>query len=166
MYARLWSVMHSLTMGENSSRLLFLFETEPLMEMRDLKRLQEHFNRVFYLHDGSDAHIRIRETLLKAQAIYDRGDVMWNTDCYSCFLRIYALLGQRYLNGIRPRPAEGSRNVDSEVITAAMTYINNHYREDLCLEDVAGFAGFSRYYFSRSFKKQTGYSFKDYLYQA
>ena len=30
---------------------------------------------------------------------------------------------------------------------------------------MAGFAGFSRYYFSRSFKKQTGYSFKDYLCQ-
>jgi AraC-like DNA-binding protein len=55
--------------------------------------------------------------------------------------------------------------VESEVITASMTYINNHYNQDLSLEDVAEFAGFSRYYFSRSFKKQTGYSFKDYLCQ-
>ena len=90
---------------------------------------------------------------------------MWNTVCYSCILRVYATLGQRYLSGVRLRNADGTRNVDSEVITAAMTYINNHYREDLCLEDVAKFSGFSRYYFSRSFKKQTGYSFKDYLCQ-
>ena len=53
--------------------------------------------------------------------------------------------------------------MESEVITASMTYINNHYKQDLSLDDVAEFAGFSRYYFSRSFKKQTGYSFKDYL---
>ena len=56
-------------------------------------------------------------------------------------------------------------SVDSEGITAAMGYINSHFREELSLDDVAEFAGFSRYYFSRSFKKQTGYSFKDYLCQ-
>ena len=89
---------------------------------------------------------------------------MWNTVCYSSILRIYATLGQQYLSGIRPR-ADDVRNMDSEVITAVMTYINNHYREELSLEDVARFAGFSRYYFSRSFKRQTGYSFKDYLCQ-
>ena len=44
-----------------------------------------------------------------------------------------------------------------------MGYINNHYQEPLTLDDVAEFAGFSRFYFSRSFKKQTGFSFKDYL---
>ena len=90
---------------------------------------------------------------------------MWNTVCYSSILRVYAMLGQRYLSGIRPRTADGLKNMDSEVITAVMTYINNHYREELSLEDVAKFAGFSRYYFSRSFKRQTGYSFKDYLCQ-
>ena len=55
--------------------------------------------------------------------------------------------------------------MDAEVVNAVMTYVNNHYREDLTLEEVAQFAGFSRYYFSRSFKKQTGYSFKEYLCQ-
>ena len=107
----------------------------------------------------------IRETLLRMQDAYEKREMMWNTVCYSYLLRIYAILGQRYLNGVRARTADGGRLVESEVITAAMTYINNHYQQDLSLEDVAGFAGFSRYYFSRSFKKQTGYSFKDYLCQ-
>lgn len=156
---------HALAMGEGSSRYLFLFEPEAVMNMRDIKSLAAYFHKPFHLRDGSEAHVRIRELLLKARDTYDRRELMWNTTCYSCLLRIYATLGQRYLNGIRHRTAEGSRNVDSEVINAAMTYINNHYKDDLCLEDVAEFAGFSRYYFSRSFKKQTGYSFKDYLCQ-
>ena len=156
---------HSLTMGENSSRYLFLFEPEAILSMRDIKALAMYFNKPFHLRDGSEAHVRIREQLLRARDIYEKRELMWNTVCYSCFLRVYATLGQRYLNGVRSRNGEQTRNVDSEVITAAMTYINNHYKEDLCLEDVAGFAGFSRYYFSRSFKKQTGYSFKDYLCQ-
>ena len=156
---------HSLNMGEGSSRYLFLFEPDMVFAMRDIKAMIQQFNRTFYLHDGSDAHIRIRETLLKAHAVYDRGEVMWNTACYGYILRIFAVLGQHYLLNTRTRQRETARSVDSEVITAAMGYINTHFREDLTLDDVAAFAGFSRFYISRSFKKQTGYSFKDYLCQ-
>ncbi len=156
---------HSLTMGENSSRYLFLFEPETVYGMRDVKSMIQQFNRTFYLHDGSDAHNRIRETLLKTQAVYDRGEVMWNTACYGYILRVYAVLGQYYLLNPRVRQREAVHSVDSEVITAAMGYINTHFQDELSLDDVAEFAGFSRYYFSRSFKKQTGYSFKDYLCQ-
>ena len=156
---------HSLTMEEGSSRYLYLFEPDAIMTMRDIKSMAIYFNKPFHLRDGSDAHVRIRELLLRAKDLYEKRELMWNTACYSCILRVYATLGQRYLSGIRLRTADNMRNMDSEVINAVMTYINNHYREELSLENVAGFAGFSRYYFSRSFKKQTGYSFKDYLCQ-
>ena len=156
---------HSLNMGDGSSRYLFLFEPDAIMTMRDIKSMAIYFNKPFHLRDGSEAHVRIRELLLRARDAYDKKELMWNTVCYSSILRVYAMLGQRYLSGIRPRTADGLKNMDSEVITAVMTYINNHYREELSLEDVAKFAGFSRYYFSRSFKRQTGYSFKDYLCQ-
>ena len=157
--------LHSLTMGEGSSRYLFLFESDAIMTMRDIKSMAMYFHKPFHLRDGSDAHVRIRELLLRAREAYEKRELMWNTMCYSCILRVYATLGQRYLSGIKPRTGDNMRNMDSEVINAVMTYINNHYREELSLEDVAQFAGFSRYYFSRSFKRQTGYSFKDYLCQ-
>ena len=156
-------MQHSLSMGEESSRYLFLFEPEGILSMRDVKTLTPYFHRPFHLRDGSEAHVRIRELLLKLKDVYEKRELMWNTVCYSYLLRVYAILGQRYLNGVRNRIPDGGRIVESEVITASMTYINNHYKQDLSLEDVAAFAGFSRYYFSRSFKKQTGYSFKDYL---
>ena len=158
-------MLHSLSMGEGSSRYLFLFESDAIMAMRDLKAMASYFHKPFHLRDGSDAHVRIRELLLRAREAYEKREMMWNTMCYSCILRVYATLGQRYLSGIKPRTGDNMRNMDSEVINAVMTYINNHYREELSLEDVARFAGFSRYYFSRSFKRQTGYSFKDYLCQ-
>ena len=106
--------------------------------------------------------MRIRELLLKAVEIYKKGDLMWNMVCYSYIMRVYAILGQQYLATTPRRRAQG-QHVESDVIAAAMNYINSHYGENLTLDDVAGFSGFSRYYFSRSFKKQTGFSFKDYL---
>ena len=156
---------HSLNMGENSSRYLYLFEPETVFGLRDIKAMSQQFSRPFWLHDGSEAHTRIRELLLKAQAVYERGEAMWNTACYGYFLKIYTILGQNYLLNPTVRPRETLHKVDSEVITASMGYINSHYREDLSLDDVAEFAGFSRYYFSRSFKLQTGYSFREYLCQ-
>ena len=156
---------HALSMDEGSSRVLFLFEADAITTMRDIKSILTYFNKPFHLRDGLQAHVQIRDLLLQIRDTYEKRELMWNTACYSNILKIYATLGQHYLTGIRPRAEEGVRNMDSEVITAVMTYINNHYRDELSLEDVAQFAGFSRYYFSRSFKRQTGYSFKDYLCQ-
>ena len=159
-------IPHSLSMGENSSRYLYLFEPDAIFAMRDIKPMMQQFNRPFYLHDGSDAHTRVRESLLKAHDIYERNDAMWNTACYGYLLRTYAVLGQHYLLSPRLiRRDKKVQSVDSEVITAAMGYINTHFRENLSLDDVAEFAGFSRFYFARSFKKHTGYTFKDFLIQ-
>ena len=157
--------LHSLSMGEGSSRYLFLFEPDALMSMRDIKHMVPYFDKPFHLRDGSDAHVGIRDLLLRANEAYEKREIFWNTLCYSCILRIYAILGQRYLGGVRPRTGNSLGSIDAEVINAVLTYINSHYREVLTLEEVAEFAGFSRYYFSRSFKRQTGYSFKDYLCQ-
>ncbi|MCL2693810.1 MAG: AraC family transcriptional regulator [Oscillospiraceae bacterium] len=44
-------------------------------------------------------------------------------------------------------------------------YINQHYKDDLPLEYVAGIAGFSKYHFTRWFKQFSGMSFYEYLTQ-
>ncbi len=156
---------HALSMGLDSSRMLFLFEPGPLLEMRDYKRLKDSFERVFYLHDESDTHVRIRELLRQIIDMYQERELMWNTLCYSRMLEVFALLGQRYLAGLAPRISEDECAMDSEVISSAMNYIDGHFRDRLTLDEVADFTGFSRYYFSRSFKQQTGFSFKEYLCQ-
>ena len=149
--------LHSLTMGEGSSRYLFLFEPDALMSMRDIKSLDECFSKPFHLCGGSDTQFRIRDLLLKAREAYEGREMLWNTMCHSFILRIYAILAQQYLSGVRPKAAAVPRNMNPEIINAVMTYISNHYRDPLTLEDAAAFAGFSRCYFSRSFKSQTGY---------
>ena len=155
---------HGLNMEQGSSRLLFLFEPDVLQSLLDWKRQGAFLERVFYLHDGSEAHTQIRELLLEAAELYRNRDSMWNTLCFSLLLRVYAILAREYLADAQiPGRREGTSSMDREVVAAAMNYINNHYQENLTLDDVAGFIGFSRFYFSRSFKQQTGFSFKDYL---
>ena len=82
--------LHSLSMGEGSSRYLFLFESDAIMAMRDLKVHGLYFRKPFYLRDGSEAHMQIRELLLRAGNLYEKQELTWNAMCYSCILRIYA----------------------------------------------------------------------------
>ena len=44
-----------------------------------------------------------------------------------------------------------------------MDYIDEHYMEDLNLEDIAESIGFSKFHFSRLFKQYTNFTFCDYL---
>ena len=155
--------MHSLATEENSSRYIILFEADTVMSMRDIKAMDTYFNRPFHLRDGGDAHIRIREMLLRIQEVYEKREMLWNTVCCSYILRIYAILSRWYLSEIRSMPEQDAHSLKSEVFSAVMTFINDHFREEISLDSVAEFAGFSRYYFSRSFRQQTGYSFKEYL---
>ena len=159
------NVSHALSMGENSKRLLFLFEPEPILEMRDIKKIQRSLEKVFFLQNDDETQHRIFDMLLKIYDCYQQREMMFNTLCFSDLLRIYALLSQQYLAGDFPQRQKESPVMDREVISSAMNYIDSHYQEDVSLEEVAAFTGFSRCYFSRSFKKQTGYSFRDYLSQ-
>ena len=48
-------------------------------------------------------------------------------------------------------------------IQQAVRFINDNYRTDICLDDVAGEAGMSPAHFSRIFKKVMGLPYQDYL---
>lgn len=156
---------HALSMGEGSRRALFLFEPDAVFGMRDIKTYAPTFNQVFLFNDNSDVHNEIRELLTRAWEAYREQEPLWNTECYGCMMLLYSLLGKRYLSDAAPKRQAEAGGMDADIITGVMTYINNRYKEDVTLDEVADFAGFSRYYFSRTFKQRTGYSFKEYLCQ-
>lgn len=44
-----------------------------------------------------------------------------------------------------------------------LDYIDSHYTEELTLDNIADFSGFSKYHFTRLFKQYTDSTFYDYL---
>ncbi len=53
-----------------------------------------------------------------------------------------------------------------EIIETVKDYINENYKEDISLEDVAEHISFSKYYLSKLFKEVEGINYKDYLIKA
>ena len=110
--------IHSLAMGEHSSRYIFLFEADTVMGMRDVKAMDKYFRRPFHLRDGGDAFIRIREMLIKMNEAYQKQELLWNTVCCSYLLRIYSLLAQWYIPGISRAAGGEVHSMRSEVFSS------------------------------------------------
>jgi AraC-like DNA-binding protein/quercetin dioxygenase-like cupin family protein len=78
---------------------------------------------------------------------------------------IYKLLSDLELAGKEINDASqlSIRNKDEQLIKQSIEYINYHYSEDINLSQLAEQAGVSYHYFSKLFKKVSGYNFKEYL---
>lgn len=83
---------------------------------------------------------------------------------YSKVLKMITLIGRHHIQSVEQK----SPNIDKqqEYIEKFMnicTYIDNHFSEDLSLDDVAKISGFSKYHFSRLFHDFTNMSFYKYV---
>ena len=59
--------------------------------------------------------------------------------------------------------AERKKTQNEDKIKMAIDYIRTNFKENISVDDVADYAGFSKYYFSRKFREMSGYSVNEYL---
>ena len=156
---------HSLNMNEGSSRFLILFEPDNLFSMRDMQLVEALLKLPMYLSEEDEAREGVRELLMKVVECYNKRDFLWNSMCYSYLLQMYVRLGQSNMDRELHRTGQRGLRTDSEIMDSARLYIDQNYMMDIDLSDASAFVGFSRCYFSRLFKRQTGTSFSEYLRQ-
>ncbi|MBR5344248.1 MAG: helix-turn-helix transcriptional regulator [Clostridia bacterium] len=154
---------HELVEDDNVLRYLILFEPTPFYSLLDMQQASPITQRLIYLQDRSEVHQQVSKLLHQLADCYFQRRPMWNTMCYSYLLQVYALLAGEYAELSDGDPEEEHQSIDPEIMNMAINYIGEHYMENVSLEKVADFAGYSKYYFSRTFKKYFGISFSDYL---
>ena len=112
-------------------------------------------------------HQTAHQLMLEIKEEYFRCEPYYETAIYSHFLRILVDIGR--LHGALKHPsadASNSRQKDYlDKFLYITNYINEHFAEDLSLEQIADLAGFSKYHFTRLFKQYTDTSFYKYLNQ-
>ncbi len=154
---------HALTESGKVSRHLFLFEPTPLVCFRDIPNIEPLLRAPIYLREETETRAAVAGLLRSVIGCYYRQEPMWNLQCYSYLMQMYARLGREYLERTASSAEKNRLSIDSPIMNSALTYINEHYMDDISLEQIADFAGFSKYYFSRVFKTFAGMSFSDYL---
>ncbi|MBR4710957.1 MAG: helix-turn-helix transcriptional regulator [Clostridia bacterium] len=154
---------HELVEQEGILRYLILFEPSPLFSLQDMQQVSGIMQHPIHLKDQSEVHGQVSRILHQLVDCYFQHKPMWNTQCYSYLLQAYALLAAQFVEASTADEEDDQRSIDPEIMNMAINYLSDHYMEDITLDEVAAFTGYSKYYFSRAFKNYFSISYSDYL---
>ena len=138
---------------------LFTPENSPEIH-KDLVRLFQEICEEYFNSEEFDIPISMRPT--------DTDKLPMNNLCepiiYGKLLNMLTLIGRNHLNNVdTDSPNEVKKREYIGKFMSVCKYIDEHFTEDLNLDDVAAMAGFSKFHFSRLFKQFTNLSFYKYV---
>ena len=159
--------LHELIAPQEGVRFIFLFNINVLAQLKGFASVQSMLTQP--LHITKDTHPlvynEVYQTLLDMCKEYISGNPYSELSIFSLLVRMLISL---YENHIQTTDLFQNVNLNKHQEYVAkfgnlLEYIDNHYTEDLTLEDMADIIGFSKYHFSRLFKQYTNFTFCDYL---
>ena len=159
-------MMHDLHMGEGSERELLLFEMNGVFTLKEFSAIRQMLTRPVYLTQEHPACQQVRDVFFEIIREHRTGNVLRNLYNYGLLLEIYAILGEDYLaNGATPAELNVlNRQLSGEdAFNRALDYVAKNYMDDVTLDSLAAYVGFSRYTLSRMFRQHTGETFTQYL---
>ncbi len=112
-------------------------------------------------------HGQVRRLMLDIREEYMQPPLYAESSIYSKFMQILVLVGRCHAE-IAKQHFDAKNDKQKEYMDKFLficNYINEHYTEQLTLEEVASLAGFSKYHFTRLFKQYADTSFYKYLNQ-
>ena len=161
-------IVHELFAPESGERIIFQPSLSQI-QIRELDLLISLLRPAVLItkEEFPDFHPVAQKLMLEIKEEYFLCDPYYETAIYSRFMRILVDIGR--LHGALKHPvsdASNSRQKDYlDKFLYITNYINEHFAENLSLEQVADLAGFSKYHFTRLFKQYTDTSFYKYLNQ-
>lgn len=161
-------MMHSLTYKNFGVRFIFLIDIHILNGYHDFKTIGPMFMHPLYFTPVSSPKIYhyIYDSLMKIVDLYFENQAFWEIHIYSVFLELIATIGHNYFleNIAKETIIPVSKNLEYfHKFLGVLSFIDTNYANDLTLEQVAYYAGFSKFHFSRLFKTYTNTTFYNYL---
>ncbi|MCR5716419.1 MAG: AraC family transcriptional regulator [Lachnospiraceae bacterium] len=125
--------------------------------IRDIQKIYFGSAPPVQMSEGREGH-----SLMSFTELEPYGEV----EIYSILMQFIALAGKN-LTRLQLSPPTfrhaGYRNKNP--LNSACVYLSEHFTEEITLEEIAAFAGFSKYHFARIFNDYTGETFYQYLQQ-
>ena len=109
-------------------------------------------------------HEQCKNLMLDICAEYFSDSILISASVYAKLIEMLVLIGRECTaNGSAFDVARGKQKEYADKFIEVCNHIHEHCTEDLTLDDAAALAGFSKYHFTRLFKRFTGVSFYKYL---
>ena len=162
------SMIHELFAPETGERIIFQPGLQKI-SIKEMNLLTSVLSPAFLITPEEYPQIidRIRQLMLEIEGEYFSGASYAEASVFSKFLEMMVLIGRNHK--VFTRQSLGQTDTRQreyvEKFLFLTSYIDEHFAEDLTLEDVASLAGFSKYHFSRLFKMYTDNSFYKFLNQ-
>ena len=159
---------HELICDSVGVRFICMMDIEMLKEFHDFQLMEPVFQKPFFCNQEScpDIYQRIYTLFMKMIDIYFSDNFLWETRIYSIIIEVLSRINDFYLKSqthITLDPSSYMVRARYGRISSALYFIDTNFTNDITLEDAANYIGFSKYHFSRLFKKYTNSTFYDYL---
>lgn len=157
---------HELHMGPDSERELVLYEMNGVFTMKEFSAFRQMLANPMHLTMEHPCREQVRTIFMEIISIHRSGTLLRNMRNYAQLLKIYAILGEHYLTTSATAAEMNSlqRQLSGEdAFNRALDHLNKTYMDDVTLDSLAAYAGFSRYTLSRMFRQHTGLTFTQYL---
>lgn len=151
-------VVHSLRcnrMDEHSSCIIVLISYE------FLKQYCPEIDHIYFDLSLRQDHEPLKQLYTKLKKAYQKDDPYAYFDITACLLEILGLLMREYRVEKDDISLRSSKKQDQ--IKIVLTYLHEHYQEDISLSDMAQRYHMSKEHFSRQFHYYVGKTFRDYL---
>lgn len=159
--------LHEIKPPKTGTRYICLFDMDCVSRIKSFSTILPFFSSPMLLNketapEITDECLNIIEEMAK---IYFAEEPMWELKMYSKILEFFALIGEKYFDRFIAMPErQGIKKREYiEKFNSLFAYIDAHYTDDITLDSIAEMTGYSKFYFTRLFKKYANTTFFDYL---
>lgn len=159
--------MHALYAPETGKRFIFQFDVSGISQMKGYTSIQSLMTSGLHITKLSFPQIYgdIYQILIQIRNEYFSSNEFRELAIYSHLINLFVSIGRNHINDMDLFPNTKSYKQQEylQKFNDVLDYIDSHYTEELTLDDIADFSGFSKYHFTRLFKQYTDSTFYDYL---
>lgn len=159
--------VHRLEAPSSGKRFVYLVDISDMTQMQGFAGIRPLLTR--FIHITSETYPRVYNEVMKLltemRESYFSSRDFYELTIHANMFKLFVVLGQDHLKSTNAFTglSEITRKEYMHRFNDVLNYINERYADDLSLEHVAEHCGFSKFHFSRLFKKYTNTTFYDYL---
>ena len=159
-------VIHSLYAPEEGNRIIFQANCSVISGIKELETVLSLISPalLFTPEEFPYVHEELCNLLLSIRDEYFSNEFLFEASVYSQLIEIFIIIGRNHVEKQKKYDMGDLKHIEYiEKFFSICDYIGKNCTTDLTLEEVADFAGFSKYHFSRLFKQFTGQTFYKFL---